>query len=103
MEEHYITEEMLNELGIDLEGQDKIAFLAHINEKLEEEIGAEITESLDDEQLKELLELQDSGDEEAVEKWLEEHVPELPEIVQDNTAILLGELAKNADDLNAAE
>jgi ABC-type Na+ transport system ATPase subunit NatA len=102
MDEQYITEEMLTELGVDLSGEDKTAMLAHLNDTLEERIGAEITESLDDDQLKELLDIQESGSDEALSQWLEQHVPDLQAIVQDNLAILLGELAENADDVNEA-
>ena len=103
MDEQYITEETLNEIGIDLTGQDKLALLAHLNDTLEERIGVEITESLDDDQLKELLDLQESGNDEAITSWLETHVPDLQDIVADHVAVLLGELAENADDTGAAE
>ncbi len=100
MDEQFITEDMLNELGIDLAGQDKTALLAHLNDTLQERIGVEITESLNDDQLKELLELQESGTDDSLSEWLEAHVPALPEIVSDHVAVLLGELAENADDVN---
>jgi hypothetical protein len=103
MDEQYITEDMLTELGIDLTGQDKIALLAHLNDTLEERIGVEITESLNDVQLKELLDLQESGKDDEITAWLEQHVPDLPEIVSDHIDVLLGELAENADDINKTE
>jgi hypothetical protein len=76
--------------------------LAHLNEQLEERVGAEITEALSDEKLAEFVEVQESDDDEKVGAWLQANVPELQEIVQDEIDILLGELAENADGLNKA-
>lgn len=102
MEEQFITEDMLNELGIDLTDQDKETLLTHLNDTLKERIGVEITESLTDEQLKELLSLQESADDEAINQWLEQRVPDLEDIVRDNIAILLSELTKNTDGTDTA-
>jgi len=95
-----ITREDLEEIAIDLTGKDVDAFLTHLNETLEERIGLEITESLDDEQLEELVELQKNGDDEAVGTWIDQNVPQLKEIAEDERDILLGELAENANDIN---
>lgn len=98
-----ITKQLLDEAGIDLSDQDVDALLAHLNQTLEERVGTEITESLSDDQLKALLDVQETGNDEAVGAWLEQNVPELQEITQDEIDILLGELAENADDVNAAD
>lgn len=100
MNQQFITLEVLGEFGINLDGKDVNALLAHLNDTLAERIGAEITDSLDDDKLTELLDLQKSASEETVSKWLEENVPELEEIVEDEKDILLGELAENADELS---
>jgi len=97
-----ITKALLDEAGIDLVGQDVDALLAHLNQTLEERVGTEITESLDDSQLNELLAVQENGSDEEVGAWLDKNVPELQEITQDEVDILLGELAENADDINQA-
>ena len=97
-----ITKALLDEAGIDLTGQDIDALLAHLNQTLEERVGTEITESLDDAQLDELLAVQENGSDEEVGAWLEKNVPELQEITQDEIDILLGELAENADSINQA-
>ena len=44
-----------------------------------------------------LAELQDKGDDKAVGEWINDNVPNLQEIAEDERDILLGELAENAD------
>ena len=98
-----ITQALLEEAGISLDGKDVAALLDHLNTTLEERIGAEITESLDDAQLEALVTVQEKGTDEEVGAWIEQNVPELQEITQDEIDILLGELAENADDINKVE
>lgn len=99
----YITKDELLSLGIDLSDQDIDSLIAHLNDTVEERIGAEITESLTDEQLSELLDLQESTDDDnKIGEWIATHVPEYEQIVQDNIDITLGELAENADGINGA-
>ena len=98
-----ITRELLDEFDISLEGQDEATFLQHLNDTLEERIGAEITESLDDDQLKALLDLQENGTDEEVGAWIQQNVPELQQITQDEIDILLGEVAENSDAINETE
>lgn len=100
MNDQLITKEHLDELGIEIGNQDITTLLEHLNKTLDERIGEEITDSLDDDQLKQLLELQDKGDEEAVGDWIGENVPDLEAIVDDERDILLGELADGADTIN---
>lgn len=101
--EDYITKDTLLALGIDLSDQDIDSLLAHLNDTVEERIGAEITESLSDAQLKELLALQEStDDDDKIGEWIATHVPDYEQIVQDNIDITLGELAENADGINNA-
>lgn len=98
-----ITKQLLDEAGIDLSDQNVDTLIAHLNQTLEERVGTEITESLNDDQLKALLDVQETGNDEAVGAWLEQNVPELQEITQDEIDILLGELAENADGVNATD
>lgn len=103
MNDQTITEDMLTELGIEVTEQEKTTLLTHANDTLQERIGEEITEYLDDEQLKEFLALQESTSDEEVGTWLAERVPNLQDIVSDNLEIVLGELADSTDDINTAE
>jgi hypothetical protein len=97
MNEPLITRELLDEFGIELGNQDEASLLEHLNSTLEERVGTEITESLDEPQLKELVELQEKGTDEEIAVWLEKNVPDLQEITQDEIDILIGELAENSD------
>lgn len=99
----YITKDELLSLGIDLSDQDIDSLIAHLNDTVEERIGAEITESLTDEQLSQLLDLQEAtDDDDKIGEWIAAHVPDYEQIVQDNIDITLGELAENADGINGA-
>lgn len=97
-----ITRDLLEQAGINLENQDINALLEHLNQELEERVGAEITASLSDEQLKEMLDTQEHASDEQLAEWLTTNVPELEQITQDEVDIILGELAENADGINDA-
>lgn len=95
-EPYTITKDDLDSLGVT--PQDIDALLTQLNDALDERVGAEITESLDDNELRDLLALQESGNDEAIDNFLAEHVPELEAIVSDHRAVILGEVAQNAND-----
>lgn len=97
-----ITRDMLEQAGISLDGKDVDALVDHLNQTLEERVGAEITASLNDEELKALLAVQETGSDEQLLDWMQANVPELDQVVQDEVDIILGELAENSDGLNAA-
>lgn len=58
----------------------------------------ELIAELSDEQVDELAALRGGTDEELA-AWLKQNVPDLKEIIEDETAILLGELAEHSDSL----
>lgn len=93
-----ITTQNLLDLGISEDKHE--ALLAHLNEQLEERIGIAITDLLDDQQVATLLDIQETGTDEQVDVWLQQHIPNMEEIVQDEVAILLGELAENSDTIS---
>lgn len=99
MSAQLITKELLEEFGIATPETEVPAVLEHLNTTLDERVGAEVTESLTDEQLEALLTVQENGSDEEVGAWLAENVPELEAITEDEIAILLGEIAENADNL----
>ncbi len=90
----YITREDLTTLGIELPEEQVAEFLQHANDTLAERVGAEITESLTDEEIEEMVAVQEAGDDTALQAWLIEHVPELKEIVQDEVDIFVAEIAQ---------
>lgn len=93
MDEQFITEAMLLELDIDLEGKDTPALLDNLNTTLQDRVGTAITETLEDDQFSTLLDLQESGSDEAIEQWLAANVPNLEAIVSEQVTALLDELA----------
>ena len=99
----FITKKLLLSVGINLDANEEENLLVHLNETLEERVGIEITDSLDDNQLEELAKLQESGDDEATQAWMTTNVPDLHEIIKDEIDILLGEIADNTDNLNSKD
>lgn len=97
----YVTVQTLRDFGLTVDDATVDALLQHLNDTIEERIGAEIVEALDDDQLKEMLAIQDAGDD-ALGEWIAAHVPEYEQIVQDNIDITVGELAENTDAINSA-
>ena len=100
MDQH-ITKETLESVGIAVKPEDEAALLHHLNTTLQERVGLEIIDSLNDEQLAALADIQENGDPQTVQQWLIDNVPELDEIKKDEIDILLGELAENTDGINA--
>ena len=98
----FITKELLDAAGVKVSAEDEQALLDHLNETLEERVGAEVVESLDDNQLEELADLQEADDQTAVQDWIAKNVLEINEIVKDEIDILLGEIAKDADNFASA-
>lgn len=93
-----ITKQLIESLGIQLDE----ATIAHLEEHLEttldSRVTAEIVELLDDDELIKLTALK-GGSEDDLAQWLNLHVPDLKDIIEDETAILIGELAENSDQL----
>ena len=98
----YITKDNLVALGINLDDQAMESLLTHLNETVEERIGAEIAQSLSDEELKELVALQESATDEELGAWITTHVSQYQEMIQDTIDIVIGELADGTDDVNTA-
>ena len=96
-----ITKEQLNSIGINLPDEEMQALIEHTEDTINERIGEEIVDSLDDEQLEQLASMQE-GDTpaEQIEEWVMARVPDYQEIVEDNTAIVLGELAESVEEIS---
>lgn len=99
-----ITIDDLRSIGIDLPQEQMLALIRHAEDSINERIGEEIISSLDDDQVQELVALQQAGaSDEQVEEWIVERVTSHQEIVEDNIAIVLGDLAESADAIVAAQ
>lgn len=94
-----ITRESLALIGIQLADADADALIEQFNSTLQERIGVEVTNALDDTQLKELVDVQESGNMQAIQDWLVANVSDLQEIAQDEYDILMGEIAANAENI----
>lgn len=92
-----ITKDLLVAAGIIVKPEDEQKLIDHLNETLEDRVGAEVVESLDDIHLNELVALQEADDQAAIQSWMEKNIPELEDIVKDEVDVLLGEIAENAD------
>ena len=93
-----VTKAQLNSIGISLPDDQMQALIQHVEETINERISEEVVESLSDDQLKELVELQaGNASAEEIDAWIRERVPEYDEIIEDNVAIVLGELVENSD------
>jgi hypothetical protein len=100
--DQYITADSLKKIGVNLDGKDVASLLKHLNDTLEERIGAEITDALDDKQLEVLVDMQEKASDEEIGAWLKANVPDFEDIVQDEIDIILGDLAESTDGINEA-
>jgi hypothetical protein len=98
MHPQYITQSTLETLGIDLTGEDVDALLDDLNETLQERVGTEITQSLSEDQLEELVDLQDSATEAEIGDWLQKSIPDLQQIIQNEIDILIGEIVEDEEE-----
>lgn len=98
MQPQYITQNTLETLGIDLTGEDVDALLDDLNETLQERVGTEITQSLSEDKLKELVELQESATEAKIGDWLQKNVLELQQIIQNEIDILIAEIVEDEEE-----
>lgn len=88
----------LESVGITLD-EDAYRLLAdHYQETLMNRIEDELINELDEEQVIELSTLRDSTDQ-ILQTWLAANVPQLREIIEDEIVILMGEIAKNSEQI----
>lgn len=97
-----IDKNLLTSLGISLPENEEAAFLDYMYTTLEERVGVAITELLNDDEFDELMDLELKADNATIEAWVQRHVPDYGDLIQDQFDILMGELAQHADSLVAA-
>lgn len=95
-----ITQHDLDRLGITT--RDSAALLQEVNNTLYERVGLEVIGRLPDNDLDELVRRQETDDSAALFAWLLQRVAHLDEILSDERTLILGDLAKKADELNDA-
>ena len=97
---HAITKTQLNSLGIDLPDDQMDALIQHAEETIGLRIGEEVADSLDEAQLEQLIAMQENNvSPEEIDEWLSERVADYAQIVEDNVAIILGELVENTAEI----
>lgn len=93
-----IHKRLLERLGIELSDDDAATLFKHMDSALNERVIDEIIDRLSDRQLQELGDLEGATDA-ALDEWLTTNVPDLKRIIEDEIAILLGEIVEEADHL----
>lgn len=94
----YITEQEIRELNSDLDDAALQQLVDELNDKIDELVGEEIVDSLTPDDVDTLATLQDTATEQELADWVAEHVPDYPEILQNNKDIVLGEYADSLSD-----
>lgn len=89
-----LNKKFLQDLGIELSDEDFASLSEHYESTLQNRILDAIVEELEESQLREMQTLRSDG--EKIQFWLVENVPQLNEIIEDEIAILLGELAEGS-------
>ena len=95
-----ITQHDLDRLGI--KTHDSTALLQEVNNTLYEQVGLEVIDRLSDNDLDELVRRQETDDSAALFAWLSQRIAHLDEILSDERTLILGDLAKKADELSDA-
>jgi hypothetical protein len=98
-----IDNNLLVELGLgSLPEAEKSAFLKHIYETLEMNVGMRLADQMTNEQLDEFETYFNARDDAGAFKWLETNFPNYKDIVADEFAKLKAEVAQNAPQILAA-
>lgn len=93
-----LSKNFLNGIGVNLDDQTYQAFSVHYEDTLNERVISQIIDELDEPKLAELHALQ-SSDSSILQDWLVANVPQISEIIEDEVAILLGEIVENSQQL----
>ena len=91
-----LSKELLKTIGIELDNATFDALSDHYESTLDSRITESIVDLLDENQLNEFQTLK-GADRGEVAQWIAANVPELQAVIEDEVAILLGELAEQGD------
>ncbi|NCU38099.1 hypothetical protein EOL96_03540 [Candidatus Saccharibacteria bacterium] len=91
-----INKQFLASIGITLNDEDYAVFTEQYEATLDARIVDEIVNELTPTQLQELAEYKNRSEYE-LQQWLTDNVPDLSQIVEEEIAILLGEIAESSD------
>ncbi|MDQ5932618.1 MAG: hypothetical protein QG649_703 [Patescibacteria group bacterium] len=93
-----LSKKFLDSIGVSLDESTYRALEQHSQESLQARIIEAVIDLLDEQQLEDLQALRLSGQFE-METWLQANVPDLNYIIEDEIAILLGDIAESSDKL----
>ncbi len=93
-----ITKDFLNQIGVNISDEDAEKLSEYFETTLDKRVMDSIVSELSDEQLEELQQMKNNPNEQLM-NWLSSNVPSLKEIIEEETDILLGELAEHSDGL----
>ncbi|MDB5183676.1 MAG: hypothetical protein JWO07_357 [Candidatus Saccharibacteria bacterium] len=97
MNDGYITKDELVDIGVQLDDAAFKKLLDELNEEVASLIGEEIIESLTPDDVAKLADMQDTASEDELATWVVDRVPDYPEIIENNKAIVLGEYIESSD------
>lgn len=92
-----ITPELLASTGIQVPDDQIDDLLDYMNDVLEERVGEAVVELLDDDELEELVVLQENGSDANIHAWIQTHITDLDQVIQDEIDILLGESSEHQE------
>jgi uncharacterized protein DUF5663 len=93
MNQQIITNELLREAGVETIDS---SLLDQLNETIEERVGVKLIEMLGKDKSQYFVNLQENGSDGEVDKWVEENIPNLESIVEEEIKRLIDETkAKN--------
>ncbi len=93
-----ISREFLESIGVVIDDETYASFAEHYESTLSQRVIGEIVDELDEAQLSELSLFRDM-DAEHLQTWIVDNVPQIGEIVEDEIAILAGEIAEGVDSI----
>lgn len=98
MDIQFITRKTLTDADIDLAGEDVTALLVHLNEELQERVGAKITDALSEVQLQTMVDMQDTASEDEMSQWIHDNAPNMEAVVEHEITLLLDEIIETDDE-----
>jgi hypothetical protein len=88
-----IDENVLSVHGIQVPAENVEMFLNQIRESVEEQVGLALIGKLSDDDAKAAIELSKNGNEAQVTSWLQSHLPNYEEVVQQEVNTILDNIA----------
>ncbi len=88
-----IDENTLAAHGIRIPEDDKETFMQHLQAQVEEQVGLAVIEKLNDEDAKQLLELTNGASQDEASVWLQQHMPNYEQVVQQEVDTILNDVA----------